>query len=67
MVMLTTNLRASQPGDIAFGLVRAGAIFAVGFPMIDPLHFQRSHEDRPKLSPRRHADEMLHSGDADDE
>ena len=38
MVMLT-NLRASQPGDIAFpGLVRAGAIFAVGFPMIDPLH-----------------------------
>jgi len=39
MVMLT-NLRASQPGDIAFGLVRAGAIFAVGFPMIDPLHFK---------------------------
>ena len=39
MVMLT-NLRASQPGDIAFRLVRAGAIFAVGFPMIDPLHFK---------------------------
>ena len=54
MVMLT-NLRASQPGDIAFGLVAvAGAIFAVGFRMIDPASFQRSHEDRPKLSPRRH-------------
>ena len=39
MVMLT-NLRASQPGDIAFRLVRAGAILAVGFPMIDPLHFK---------------------------
>ena len=39
MVMLT-NLRASQPQDIAFCLVRAGAIFAVGFPMIDPLHFK---------------------------
>jgi hypothetical protein len=39
MVMLT-NLRASQPGDIAFRLVRAGAILAIGFPMIDPLHFK---------------------------
>ena len=46
MVMLT-NLRASQPGDIAFGLVRAGAIFALGFPMIDPLHFK----DRMKIVP----------------
>ena len=39
MVMLT-NLRPSQPGDIAFRLVRAGAVLAVGFPMIDPLHFK---------------------------
>ena len=39
MVMLT-NRRASQPGDITFGLVRAAAIFAVGFPMIHPLHFK---------------------------
>src|SRR3974390_2479300 len=39
MVMLT-NLGPSQPGDIAFRLVRAGAVLAVGFPMIDPLHFK---------------------------
>ena len=39
MVMLT-NLRASQPGDIAFHLVRAGTILAVGYPMVDPLHLK---------------------------
>ena len=39
-VVMLTNLRASQPGDIAFRLVRAGAILAVCFPMIDPLHFK---------------------------
>jgi len=39
-MMMLTNLRASQPGDIAFRLVRAGTILAVGFPMIDPLHFK---------------------------
>jgi hypothetical protein len=39
-VVNLTNFRASQPGDIAFRLVRAGAILAVCFPMIDPLHFK---------------------------
>ena len=53
MVMLT-YLRASLPGDIAFGLVRAGAIFAVGFPMIDPLHFEGRMKIVPSSSPRRH-------------
>ena len=37
MVMLA-DLRASQPRDIAFRLVRAGAVFAVSFAMIDPFH-----------------------------
>ena len=49
MVMLT-NLRASQPGDIAFRLVRAGTILAVGFAMIDPLHFKARMEIVPSSS-----------------
>src|SRR5271170_5980330 len=39
MVMLA-DLRASQPRDIAFRLVGAGAIFAVGLAMINPFHFE---------------------------
>ena len=65
MVMLT-NLRASQPGDIAFGLVSgAGAIFAVGFPMIDPLHFKGRMKIVPEalFMPRRHG-QCVASGDA---
>ena len=46
MVMLT-NLRASQPRDIAFRLVRAGAVLAVSFAMIDPLHFKARMEIVP--------------------
>ena len=46
MVMLT-NLRASQPQDIAFRLVRAGAVLAVSFAMIDPLHFKARMEIVP--------------------
>ena len=39
MVMLA-NLCASQSRDVAFRLVRAGAILAIGVPMVDPLHFK---------------------------
>ena len=39
MVMLA-NLCASQSGDVAFRLVRAGAIPAIGVSMVDPLHFK---------------------------
>src|SRR5271165_1812775 len=39
MVMLA-DLRASQPRDIAFRLVGAGAIFAVRLAMINPFHFE---------------------------
>jgi hypothetical protein len=39
-VMMFANLRAPQPGDITFGLVRACAALAVSFTMIDPLHFK---------------------------
>ena len=46
MVMLT-NLRASHPRDIAFRLVRAGAVLAVSFAMIDPLHFKARMEIVP--------------------
>ena len=46
MVMLA-DLRASQPRDIAFRLVRAGAVFAVSFAMIDPLHFKARMEIVP--------------------
>ena len=37
---MPTSLRAPQPGDIALRLVRAGAILAVGIPIIDALHFK---------------------------
>src|SRR5271168_1777041 len=46
MVMLA-DLRASQSGDIAFRLVRAGAVFVVSFAMIDPLHFKARMEIIP--------------------
>jgi hypothetical protein len=39
-VVMLANLRAPQPGDIAFGLVRAGAVLAVSLAMINPLHFK---------------------------
>jgi hypothetical protein len=42
-----TNLRASQPGNMAFRVVRAAAILAVGFPMIDPLHFKARMKNVP--------------------
>lgn len=46
MVVLA-NLRASQPRDVALRLVRAGAVLAVGFAMIDPLHFKARMEIVP--------------------
>ena len=61
MVMLA-NLRAPQPRDIAFRLVRAGAVLAVGFAMIDPLHFKARMEIVP--SSRLVAVDGAASGDA---
>src|SRR5271170_5625882 len=46
MVMLA-DLGASQPRDIAFRLVRAGAVFAVGLAMIDPFHVKARMEIIP--------------------
>jgi len=46
-MMVLANLRASQPRDIALRLVRAGAVLAVGFAMIDPLHFKARMEIVP--------------------
>ena len=47
MVMLT-DLGTPQPGDIAFRRVRAGAILAVSFAMIDPLHVKAGMEFVPR-------------------
>src|SRR5208337_5540303 len=47
-VVVLTDLGAPQPGDIAFGLVRAGAILAVSFAMIDPLHVKAGMEFVPR-------------------
>src|SRR5271166_326726 len=44
---MLADLGAPQPGDIAFRLVRAGAILAIGFAMIDPLHFKAGMEFVP--------------------
>jgi len=46
MVVLA-NFGASQPRDIALRLVCAGAVLAVGFAMIDPLHFKARMEIVP--------------------
>jgi hypothetical protein len=46
-VLMLADLRAPEPGDIAFGLVRAGAIRAIRLAMIDPLHL----EARMKIVP----------------
>ena len=45
--MMLADLRAPQPGDIAFRLVCAGAIRAIRLAMIDPLHL----EARMKIIP----------------
>src|SRR5208283_2872369 len=47
-VVVLADLGAPQPGDIAFRLVRAGAILGVSFAMIDPLHVKA----RMKFVPR---------------
>jgi hypothetical protein len=45
--VVLADLRASQPRDIALRLVRAGAVLALGFAMIDPLHFEARMEIVP--------------------
>src|SRR5271166_3454706 len=45
---MVTDLGTPQPGDIAFRLVRAGAILAVSFAMIDPLHVKAGIEFVPR-------------------
>jgi hypothetical protein len=46
-VMMLANLRAPEPRDIAFGLVRAGAIRAIRLTMIDSLHLEARVEVIP--------------------
>lgn len=60
--VMPTNLRASQSRDIAFRLVGAGAVLAVGFAMIDPLHFKARMEIVP--SSRLGGVDIAASGDA---
>jgi hypothetical protein len=43
-MMVLANLGASQTRDIAFRLVRAGAVFAIGFAMIDLCRPQTSFQ-----------------------
>src|SRR5277367_4923525 len=38
-VMVLTDFGATKAGEIAFRLIGAGAILAVGAPMVDPPHF----------------------------
>ena len=46
-MMVLANLGTSQTRDIAFRLVRAGAVLAVGFAMIDPFHLKARMEIVP--------------------
>src|SRR5271157_2563434 len=46
-VMMLAKLRAAEPGEITFRLVRAGAIRAIRLAMIDPLHFETRVESVP--------------------
>jgi len=61
-VVMLPDLRAPQPRDIAFRLVRAGAICAIRLAMIDPLHLEARMKIIP--SPCRVSVDNTPSGDA---
>ena len=45
--MMLADLRAAEPGEITFCLVRAGAVRAIRLAMIDPLHLEARMESVP--------------------